>query len=150
MRKISLYRFLTTFYVFPVTDWGAFLQRIFYGFIIVRLFDLLKAPLFWISLVALLTYSPETVAWIFIKIGEIEITVFSMLMSIVMPDIFGAVGTEYSSWSQIWQAGLNALPTTVVEVMNSLGVAQMLGLVTTTIGAIMTIRILRSIYKRIL
>ena len=28
MTKISLYRFITTFCLVPVTDWGAFIQRI--------------------------------------------------------------------------------------------------------------------------
>ena len=152
MRKISLYKFVTTYCLVPVNDWSAFVQRITKKILIIwlvsKLIDVVKAPLFWVSLVALLTWSPDTVAWIFIKIGEIELQVIAMIMTVVMPDIFANGSVQYSSWSQLWQEGLNALPSEMVDVMNSLGVAQLLGYVTATFGAVSTIKIFRSAMKR--
>lgn len=150
--KISLYKFITTFCLVPVNDWGAFVQRITKKLLTIwlvsRLIDVLKGPFFWVGLIALLTYSPDTVAWIFIKIGEIELTVMAMVLNAVMPDIFASGSGEYRNWVQIWQAGLNALPSDMVAIMNGLGVAQLLGYVTATIGTISTIRIFRSAMRR--
>ena len=152
MKKISLYKFVTTFCLVPVTDWGAFVQRwvgrIFLGVLFYRLFSLLSKPLFIMGLIGLLIWSPDTIAWIFIKIGEIELRVFMIALNAIMPDIFAVSGGYYASWSDIWQAGLNALPTQMVEVMNGLGVAQILGLITSTIGAVGIIRIYRKVMSR--
>lgn len=152
MMKISLYKFITTFCLVPVNDWGAFVQRITKKiltlWLVSRIIDIIRGPFFWVSLIALLTYSPDTVAWIFIKIGEIELTVFAMLLSAVMPDIFASGSGEFHTWAQIWQAGVNALPSDMVSIMNGIGVAQLLGYVTATIGTISTIRIFRSAMKR--
>ena len=54
------------------------------------------------ALIGLLIYSPDTVAWIFIKIGEIELSVMTMMLSVVMPDIFANSGVEYSTWAEMW------------------------------------------------
>lgn len=93
--KISLYKFVTTFCLVPVTDWGAFVQRvvgrIFLGMIVYKLFQLLKQPLFIASLIGLLIWSPDTIAWIFIKLGQIEMKVVLLLISAFMPQIFGRV-----------------------------------------------------------
>lgn len=90
--KINLYRFVTSVCLFPTFDWAAFGQRIagkiFSASLFLWLLSFLKTPLFFIGLVALLTYSPDTLAWIFIKIGEIEISIMSMLISALMPDLF--------------------------------------------------------------
>lgn len=150
--KINLIAFIRAFCLVPVNDWSAFVQRITKKLLTIwlfsRLLDVIKAPLFYVALVGLLMYSPDTVAWIFIKIGEIELSVMAMVLSVVMPDIFSGASGEYSSWATIWQTGLNALPTDLVEVMNGLGVAQLLGYVTSTIGVIATIRMFRSAMKR--
>ena len=152
MRKISTYKFVTTFCLVPVTDWGAFIQRVvgrlLLGALFFRLLSLLKQPLFIGSLIALLVWSPDTIAWIFIKLGEIELMVCALLLSSVMPDLFGAAGTEYTSWAQIWSAGLAALPADVVSIINGLGVAQILGLVTATWGAVASIKIYRKVMLR--
>lgn len=92
MKKISYYKMLTTFYVFPVTDWPAFIQRtigrILFANLVFKLFGLLKQPLFIASLIAVLIWSPDTIAWIFIKIGDIQLRVIAVLLSAVMPDLF--------------------------------------------------------------
>lgn len=150
--KISIYKFITAFCLFPVSDWGAFVQRLTKKLLTIwlvsRIIDVIKAPLFYIGLVGILIYSPDTVAWIFIKIGEIELSVMALMLSVVMPDIFSGSGTEYRTWAQMWQAGLNALPSDMVEIINGLGVAQLLGYITTTIGTIATIKMFRSAMKR--
>lgn len=153
MKKIGLYRFITTFCLFPVSDWGAFVQR--FGHWIIRIWIIktiwgivTSKPFYITGLVALLIWSPDTVAWFFIKIGEIEMMVFGLVMSAVMPDIFGVAGGQFDSWSDIWSAGLNALPAEMVEIMNGLGVAQIMGMITATMGAMGTVRIYRAITKR--
>lgn len=150
--KINVLQFVRIFALVPVNDWTAFVQRvgdkILKIWLISRIINVMKTPLFYLGLIALLTYSPDTVAWIFIKIGEIEITVMAIVLSSVMPDIFANGSSEYSSWSQIWTAGLQALPEEMVQIMNALGVAQLLGYVTATIGAVATIRIIRGALKR--
>lgn len=152
MRKISAYKFVTTFCLVPTTDWAAFVQRLVLRLLLVgmflRLFQLLKQPLFIAALIGLLIWSPDTIAWIFIKLGEIELMVCALLLSSVMPDLFGAAGTEYTSWAQIWAAGLSALPADIVSIINGLGVAQILGLVTATWGAVASVKIYRKVMLR--
>lgn len=152
MRKISVYKFVTTFCLVPVTDWGAFIQRVVGRLLIAGLFlkllSLLKQPFFIASLIGLLIWSPDTIAWIFIKIGEIELRVFAMFLAAVMPDLFGTAGEAYTSWAQIWQAGLNALPADMLQIINGLGVAQILGLVTATWAAVSSVKIYRKVMLR--
>lgn len=152
MRKISLYTFVTTFCLVPVTDWGAFVQRIIGRLLLAGLFlkllSLLKQPLFIAALVGVLIWSPDTIAWIFIKIGEIELRVLALLLTAVMPDLFGTAGDAYTSWEQVWSAGLSALPADMLDVINGLGVAQILGLVTSTWGAVSSVKIYRKVMLR--
>lgn len=152
MRKISLYTFVTTFCLVPVTDWGAFIQRLIGRLLLAGLFlkllSLLKQPLFIAALVGVLIWSPDTIAWIFIKIGDIELRVLAMLLTAVMPDLFGTAGGAYTSWEQIWSAGLGALPADMLDVINGLGVAQILGLVTATWGAVSSVKIYRKVMLR--
>lgn len=152
MKRISLYTFVTTFCLVPVTDWGAFIQRIVGRLLLARLllklFSLLKQPLFIASLIGLLIWSPDTIAWIFIKIGEIELRVFALFISAIMPDLFGTAGTAYTSWEQIWSQGLTALPADMVQVINGLGVAQILGLITATWTAVSSVKIYRKVMLR--
>lgn len=99
-------------------------------------------------MIGLLIWSPDTIAWIFIKIGEIELKVFAMFLTAIMPDLFGTAGSAYSSWEQIWSQGLHALPTDMVQVINGLGVAQILGLVTATWSAVSAVHIYRKVMLR--
>lgn len=152
MRKISLYKFVTTFCVFPVTDWPAFIQRVvqrlLLSALVLRIISLLKQPVFIGALCGVLIWSPDTIAWIFIKIGDIQMRVFTLLLVAIMPSIFSAGGGAYQSWAQIWSAGLSLLPADLVQIMNGLGVAQILGLVTSTWGAVSSIKIYRKVMLR--
>ena len=100
MRKISLYRFITTFCLVPVNDWSAFVQRIsekilkFYLFS--RLLSFFSKPLFFVGLAGLMIAAPDFFVWIFIKIGEFEIVVMSIMLNAVMPDLFSSASGEYS------------------------------------------------------
>lgn len=155
MTKISIYKFLTTFCIVPTTDWAAvaqrtlaWLQRLFLIGAFIKLIKMLSTPFYLVGIVALLTYFPDQISWIFIKIGEIELRVFAIVLSVAMPDIYAQGAGEYANWSQIWQDGLNALPAEMLEVMNGLGVAGILGLVTSTISAVWVIKIYRKVMLR--
>lgn len=159
MKKISLYKFVTTFCLVPVTDWGAFMQRVF-GWIktvvlvkfilsaIGALFNLVKTPMFLVGLYLALLWFPDTIQWIFMQIGLIELKMFTLLLSTVMPDVFTFGSGEVNSWAAIWNAGLAGMPTEMTEVINGLGCAEMLGLVTSTIMAGSSIVIYRKIMTR--
>lgn len=143
----------------PTFDWAAFAQRIFGWFtramligmvikVIGTLFNLVKTPMFLVGLYLALLWFPDTIQWIFLQIGMIQIKMFMILLSSVMPDVFTFGSGEVNSWAAIWQQGLSALPSEMVEVINGLGVAEMLGLVTSTLIAGSTIVIYRKIMMR--
>lgn len=143
----------------PTFDWAAFAQRIFGWFtramlismvikVVGTLFNVVKTPMFLVGLYLALLWFPDTVQWIFLQIGNIQIKMFMIVLSSVMPDVFTFGSGEVNSWAAIWQQGLSALPTDMVEVINGLGVAEMLGLVTSTLMAGSTIVIYRKIMMR--
>lgn len=152
MKSISLYKFITAFCLVPVNDWGAFVQRlvdkVLKIWLVTRLISFLSKPIFFVGLAGLMIIAPEFFVWIFIKIGEFEIVVMSIMLNAVMPDLFGSASGQYSSWAQLWSQGLSALPADMVEVMNSLGIAQLLGYITSTYGAIFVIKTIRGAFKR--
>lgn len=152
IRKFGLYRFITTYCLVPVNDWGAFIQRItsegIRAFLFWMLVNVLTKPMFFVGLIALLTYMPDTMGWIFLKIGEIGIKVAFLVMNAIMPDVFATGAGEYRGWSQIWTDGLSALPSDAVDIMNGIGVAQILGMVISTAFAVFSIRIIRRIMNR--
>lgn len=152
MRKISLYRFVTTFCIVPTNDWGAFIQRVIFrimlGNLFFKLLSLLKQPLFIASLIGLLIWAPDTIMWIFIRIGDIELRIMALMLAKIMPDIFTVGGAALGSWSAIWAAGLSVLPTDVMQVINGLGVGHMLGILTTTWSAVSSIKIYRKVMIR--
>lgn len=143
----------------PTFDWAAFVQRVF-GWItrtaliamvikvIGGLFNLVKTPLFLVGLYLALLWFPDTIQWIFMQIGIIQIKLFTLVLSAVMPDIFTFGSSEVNSWAVIWEQGLNGLPTEMLEIINGLGIAEMLGLVTSTLMAGSTIAIYRKIMTR--
>lgn len=143
----------------PTFDWAAFTQRVF-AFIsramLFRLllgflgtaFNLFKTPLFLGAMVIALTYFPDTIQWIFMKIGEIEMKMFMIVLSSVLPDVFTFGSGEVNSWADIWNQGLNLLPSDMLEVMNGIGVAELLGLTTSTLMAGSQIALYRKIMTR--
>ena len=143
----------------PTFDWAAFAQRIFGWFtramliamvvrVIGTLFNLVKTPMFLVGLYLALLWFPDTIQWIFLQIGLIQIKLFMLVLSSVMPDVFTFGSGDVNSWAAIWQQGLSGLPTEMVEVINGLGVAEMLGLVTSTLMAGSVIAIYRKIMMR--
>ena len=152
MTKISLYRFVTTFCIVPTTDWAAFIQRVVLRIMLVslvfKLIGLLKQPLFISSLIGLLIWAPETVMWVFMAIGDLELKIMAIMLVKIMPDIFGAGAGAYTTWAQLWGAGLTVLPSQILQVINGLGVAQLLGIITATWTSISSIKIYRKIMMR--
>lgn len=143
----------------PTFDWAAFAQRIFGWFtravliamvirVVGTLFNLVKTPMFLVGLYLALLWFPDTIQWIFLQMGMIEIKMFMILLSSVMPEVFTFGSGEVNSWAAIWQQGLSSLPSEMVEVINGLGVAEMLGLVTSTLIAGSTIATYRKIMMR--
>lgn len=112
------------------------------------LYEVAKTPLFLVTIWIALTYFPNTIQWIFLKIGGIEIKLFLMVLNIIMPEIFKTASGEMNSWAEIWQTGLNALPQDLLDVMNGIGVAELLGIVTSTITSGFIIRTYRKIMLR--
>lgn len=152
MRKISLYKFVTTFCLVPTTDWGAFVQRVILRLLLVNLFfrllSLLKQPLAIAGLIGLLIWAPETIMWIFIRIGDIELRVMALVLASLMPDIFNAGGGAFESWSALWSQALTLLPADMLSVINGLGVGQLMGIMTGTFTAVSSIKIYRKIMIR--
>lgn len=159
MRKIGLYQYLTTFCIIPTFDWSAFAQRLVTWLkmaLAVRLilsalgalYNLVKTPLFLMGLYLALLWFPDTIQWIFMQIGLIQLKIFMILLSTVMPDVFTFGGSEVASWATIWQQGLSNLPSEMLEVINGLGAAEMLGLVTSTLMAGSTMVVYRKIMLR--
>lgn len=143
----------------PTFDWSAFLQRvsglIIKGLIlsgILRalslLYNVFKTPLALGTIVLLLTYYPERVQWVLQKIGELEIRAFAVVLSGLVPDLFGGISGEVSSWSTIWQNGLNGLPADIVDIMNAVGVAELMGLITSTLSAGSLVLLYRRVMMR--
>ena len=157
--RISLYKFLTTFCIVPTFDWGAFAQRVF-GWatravlisavirVIGTLFNLVKTPMFLGGLYLAILWFPDTIQWIFLQIGNIQIKCFMLMLSIVMPEVFTVGSGDVNSWAQIWSQGLSMLPTEMLDVINGLGVAEMLGLVTSTLTSGFVITMYRKIMPR--
>lgn len=152
IKRLGLYKFVTTFCLFPVSDWGAFLQRItsegIRAFLFWMLVNVLTKPMFFIGLIALLTWMPDTIGWIFLKIGEISMKVAFLVMNAVMPDVFASGSGEFAGWASIWQDGLQGLPADAVAIANAVGVAQIIGMWVSTIFAVFSIRIIRRIMNR--
>ena len=157
--RISLYKFLTTFCIVPTFDWAALIQRAFgwllrswlIGMIlkaIGALLEFFRTPLFLVGLYLALLWFPDTIQWIFMQIGQIQIKIFMIILSTIMPDVFTFGSGEVNSWAQIWNQGLSQLPSEMLEVINGLGVAEMLGLVTSTLMAGSTIAVYRKIMTR--
>lgn len=115
---------------------------------VVAIIRVLSKPLYIVGLIALLTYYPDTIQWIFVKIGEIELKVFAMFLSIAMPDIFGQVGTEYDSWSSLFNNALSVFPDEILQVCQSLDVAGLMGMVTTCLTTGGTIVLMRKVMLR--
>lgn len=105
-------------------------------------------PLGLAAIVVAFTLFPDTIGWIFLQIGNIQLKFFVLLLSEVMPDIVNEGKADFDTWYSIWQAGLNLLPPDLVEVLNSVGVAYLLGMITATIVTISTIRVYRKVMLR--
>lgn len=152
MKKISLYRFVTTFCIVPTTDWAAFIQRVVLRIMLVnliwKLIGVLKQPLAIAGLIGLLIWAPDVVMWIFIRIGDIELRVMAIVLASLMPDIFSAGSGAFTSWSSLWSQALTVLPADMLGVINGLGVGTMLGLITSTFTAVSSIKIYRKVMLR--
>lgn len=130
---------------------GFLLRAVIGGLIsgaVLALIRFLSKPLFIIGLIAILTYYPDVVQWIFVKIGEIELKVFAMFLSIALPDIFGEVGSEYDSWASLFNNALSVFPDEILQVCQSLDVAGLMGMVTTCLTTGATIILMRKIMMR--
>lgn len=115
---------------------------------VIAIIRFLSKPLFIVGLIALLTYYPDTIQWIFVKIGEIELKVFAMFLTLAMPDIFGEVGTQYDSFASLFNNSLSVFPDEIFQVCQSLDVAGLMGMITTCLTTGGTIILMRKVMLR--
>ena len=108
----------------------------------------LSKPLYIVGIIVLLTYFPDTLQWIFMQIGLIQIKIFAILLNAVMPEIFAYSSGDITEWAQLWNSALTALPSQVVEVMQALDVASLMGIVTSCLTSGFVIRTILRINKR--
>lgn len=144
----------------PTFDLTAFLQRIskiiIMGlmlrsilFILKVIYGAFKTPMALGAIVIMLAYYPEVVQWVLMKIGELQIKCFAIVLNAVMPDIFRSMGTNVTSWHTIWQQGLSLLPSNLVQILNAVGVAELMGLITATLTAGSTVIMYRRVLSRV-
>lgn len=144
----------------PTFDIGAFLQRIsqiiIKGLIlhaIIRvlgiLYDVFKTPAALTAIVLMLTYEPDKVQWILQTIGQLELKAFTIVLAGLVPELFGGISAETASWATIWNTGLSALPSDIVDIMNAVGVAELLGLITSTLTAGSMVLLYRKVFTRL-
>lgn len=144
----------------PTFDITAFLQRIskiiIMGmilrsvlFILRTLYAVFKTPIALGTIVIMLAYYPDVVQWTLMKIGELQIRCFAIVLNAIMPDIFGSMGTNVTSWHTIWQQGLSLLPSNLVQILNAVGVAELMGLITATLTAGSTVLLYRRVLSRV-
>lgn len=104
-------------------------------------------PLILGTIIMILLYFPNVVMWIFAKIGSIFLFLFMEVIKIFFPIVFGAVGGTMDDLKSIYQGGFSALPADVLEFLNAIGVAELMGVIMTSIFICAIIRIYRSILK---
>ena len=100
------------------------------------------------AIVLAFTLFPDTIGWIFLQIGNIQLKFFLVLLNNVMPDIIHEGATDFYTWESVWQEGLNLLPPDIVDVLNSVGVAYLMGMITATIASVSAIRLYRKVMFR--
>ncbi len=125
---------------------GRFLIGGLIGGIIQAIISILSRPLWIGGIILLLLYYPDTVAWVLMKIGEIQIHIFAILLSAILPDLFPSA--DVKSWADIWNNAISVLPQNVVDTMASLDLAGMLGMITSCLTAGFTIKIYMRLIKR--
>ena len=115
--------------------------------VITVIVKLLSKPLFLGVIVGILLYYPETVAWILMKIGEIEIKIFGLILGVIMPDMYP--GDETNEIAGIWNNATSVFPQEVIDTMASLDLAGLMGMVSTTLVAGFTIKIYFHLMKKL-
>lgn len=137
--------------VVPLAIIGGVLARFLIGGlisgVIMAIVKILSRPLMIAGLIFLLLYYPDAVAWVFMKIGEIQLHVFAIILAAVMPNLFPT--SDVDSWASIWNNAISAFPQEVVDVMAALDLAGLLGMVTTCLTAGFTIKLYLRLVKRI-
>lgn len=115
-------------------------------FLVVKI---LSKPLYVAGIIVLLTYFPDAVQWIFMQLGLVQIRIFALILNTLLPEIFSYSSGEITEWAQIWNSALSALPAEIVEVMQALDVASLLGIATSCFTAGFSIKTIMRINRRI-
>lgn len=126
---------------------GQYLVGRLLGGVVMTLVTLLSKPLLIGGLILTLMYYPDAVAWVLMKIGEIQLRIFSVLLAAIMPEVFPT--SEVSSWAEVWNNAINQFPSGITDTMAALDLAGLLGMVTSCLTAGFTIRIYMRLVKRI-
>lgn len=130
----------------------AFLQRVVIGGIGVAilntLINLISKPLILGAVVAIFTYCPDVVKWIFMQIGGIMLSIFGVVLGLFMPSIMGEMGEGSTDVVNMSNNALSALPADVIEVFTSFGISELLGMVVSVLLLGWIIRIYRRAMMR--
>lgn len=116
--------------------------------IITILIRILEKPAYLGGLFIIVMYYPDTLQWLLMQIGLIELKIFAIILNAFLPDIFTISASEVNSWTTIFNEGINALPTDVVDVMAKANVAELMGMVTSALSAAFAIRLYFRIMNR--
>lgn len=113
------------------------------------LVSILSKPFYIAGIVFVLTYYPGVVRWIFYQIGLIQVKLLVLLMNIMMPSIFSDDLVETSDdITDIFNTALAAMPADWREIMASLDVVSLIGMITSTFAGIFFIKIMFRIFKK--
>lgn len=125
---------------------GRFLVSGLVSAVILGIVRVLAKPMFIVGFILVLMYYPEAIQWIFMKIGEIQIRIFGVMLAIILPEIFTTADVD--SWSQLWNSAISVFPTEITDVMAALDLAGNLGMVTSCLTSGFTIKIYMRLVKR--
>lgn len=113
---------------------------------ILRLFT---TPLYLAGIVAAINFAPNTIRWIFAKMGALAIDFALQMVEIMQPVVADvAKGEAFEGLSNTYVVAYTNLPPEINEMLASLGVHEMLGLIITFWVTIMTLLIIFMVTDR--
>lgn len=126
----------------------SFIRNILLAHIIITMVRVWSKPLYLAGIIAMFMYFPDALQWIFMQIGLIELRIFAIILAVVMPEVFNYASGDVQSWADIFNSALAGLPTEMLQVMQNLQIAQLMGIVTSCLTSGFVIRTFLRMNKR--